>query len=197
MLNTFNTKGTTPAVNIVNVVKEAQENAEVYPAFKRQWIGKAFTEDDLIGSAIDAAPSVRTYGVEVDYELDEENDIIIITADWFEVDYEGPQLVMNYYEVNDLDEDHRPTYEEAEEIAEELNRDYNDDIGRDVWKEDLSEERAAWRSAVVDGVVVNIGQDREFSDLLRSRIVFKEAYIPYDGFTPGYVHEVWDSLYGD
>ena len=188
--------------SLTRLISEAQVHAEVPSAFKRQWIGNDYTDDDLIGSALDRAEKRDSnYDVDASYEVDAENDRIIITAEW-NLSEEGTLAALENESYGHLSPlipiDYRPSHEEAEEIAKQLNADYLANVGQQSWDDDEAEHRARWRNSVSRNIVENVARDDEaLASHIRENVIFNETLAQGGPYSGGTVLEAWDELFGD
>lgn len=189
------------AVNgsVVKFVRVAQDEAEVPVAFRNTTFG--YRSDDPLGNALNGSTEVGGYSSDSVYELSDTEDHIIITTTWSPED-ENAQAGTNFYDVNDLDENHRPTQEEAQVIADGLNAGFNENVN-DV-PEDLSDWESERRGEVARSLADVYDFEFDGGEEVREavvarigdRIEFKHDVAETSFFDADYVLNAWDDLYG-
>ena len=192
-------------------IETTREEAKIPEAYRNSpFISQkghiGYENDDVIGTALNYRPTIECYEADLSYTVDPETGAINVHIT---CELEYPEDAINHVQfpsINDLDEDHRPTDEEAVEIAKGLNEEYNDNK---IEIYDTSDFEAEVREDIADNLVgftqgnydFGFDTDKTAETAIRERIKdnvsFSYEIKDFDGFDANYVQQVWDYLYGN
>ena len=192
----FNTTENINTAAIINAIKEAQENAEVAPAFKRQWVGNEYTDDDIVGSSIDAA-NWGSYEVSSSYEITDEELVIALNFTDDELSHDFKAGVATFlYETLDVCSYSSPlTVEEAEELAAADNETWADG-GRDSFVDSSLNLISDGQDAIITALVEQLGEGFTV-EAVAPAVRFKVSYTASQPFTAALYLEEWELSFAE
>lgn len=186
--------------NISKFVKNTQDISEVPAAYRHTAFG--YRNDDPLGMAVDGFDATGGFRPDSTYEVTENNIVIntVWTADRELTDTSANQ----YFEVNALDEDQRPSPEQAEAIAKDMNTSFLENEN-----EAADETLSDWEQAATHSIADSLTEAHDFSftggdsvkdamrESLSKSVIFRHSYADAPPFDGDYVLSRWDDLYGD